>query len=560
MVVSTTKQLSNTYNLWQRFSFSTDTRSWDAVAVPSWVGDKLNSAYTFIISLALVQFWTIVLSLILFIALKKYKNDASQLDPLAVTLWNKRGDLVNSVTEMLGFGGTDWTRPWLLITIFIAVAAGVAKTAITIVVAPLIIIDHAAPVNPEAVYTPDPTPMDNQTRAARFALEVPRFFRALGSAVVDNELRQRVRISRPQRLGQTENGEDIIRIDYSYGATGADLGIQKYFDLIFNVTGSCVTDYGWFIDTNNSTGVLIDEYLPPFVDGIQYTSVFDGTEPSATFYYGAQTRGTLDESNTTWGALVSSVGRTSFSAGADPWYLTAPISSEDTGAGNTVLSGRPGISCWQDDVWSYHGHNGTTAALTSNQLPGLNLSDSLQGTLAQYLGSPVIQQAGFQLQKAALMSATTSLDQIFDAGASSLYNDLERLVLTAYVATINCLTDTTLYPVTAVGSVPNIAIGDRGVVPDDLGYVVWSPDVATLSTLVIIVIPTILVGVWLVAVVLIYWTPIKIVAILDSSSLQDQKQGSSQESHSSPTVPGDIEGAKPPEKQSESAPVSGTTT
>ncbi|KAI0110375.1 hypothetical protein GGR51DRAFT_547635 [Nemania sp. FL0031] len=525
MVVSTTKQLPNTYNLWQRFSFSTEERSWDAVAVPSWVGDKLNSAYTFIISLALVQFWTIVLSLILFLALRKYKNDASKLDPLAVTLWNKRGDLVNSVTEMLGFRGADWTRPWLLISIFIAVAAGVAKTAVTIIVAPLIIIDHAAPVNPAAVYAPDDTATDNKTRAARFALEVPRFFRALGNAVVDDELRQRVKVSRAERLGQTENREDILRVDYSYGATGADLGIQKYFDLTFNVTGSCVTDYGWFQDSFDSEAVgAIDRYIIPFAGGFQFTSLVDGRQPSATFYLGSRTRGTLDESNTTWGALVSSVGRTSFSVGTDPWYLTAPILSNDTGAGNTVRLGRPGISCWQDDVWSYHGRNTTTAALTSGQLPGLNLSDALQSMLAQYLSSPIIQQVGLHLQASALMSATTSLDQIFDSSASSLHDDLERLVLTAYVVTINCLTDTTLYPTAAIGTVPNIAIGDRGVVPDDLGYVVWSPDVATLSTLVIIVIPTILVGVWLIAIVLLYLTPIKVVAILDSSSLQEDRK------------------------------------
>lgn len=109
MVVSTAKQLQNTYRLWQRFSFSTENRSWDTIAVPSWVGDKLNSAFTVIISMALVQFWTIVPSVIFYFALRRYKNDSTRLDPLAVTLWNKRGDLVNSVTEMIGFrgGGLD---------------------------------------------------------------------------------------------------------------------------------------------------------------------------------------------------------------------------------------------------------------------------------------------------------------------------------------------------------------------------------------------------------------------------------------------------------------------
>ncbi|KAI0870364.1 hypothetical protein GGS24DRAFT_475545 [Hypoxylon argillaceum] len=438
---------------------------------------------------------------------------------------------------MIGFRGADWTRPWLLVSLFIAVTAGVAKTAITIVVAPLIILDHAAPVNPAAVYAPDYGAPGNATAAARFALEAPRFFRALGSAVVDSDIRQKVKVSPAMLLGKTAEGDDIFRVDYSYGATGADLGIQRYFDLTFNVTGSCVTEYGWFLGTDHSTGIPVDEYVTPFADSIQSASLFDGRQPSATFYPGIQTTGTLSDSNTTWGAIVSSINRSSFSIGTDPWYLTAPL-SEDTNANNIVLPGRPRLSCWQDDVWSYHGHKSTTTSLTSDQLPGLDLSDSLQGMLAQYLGIPIVPQVGSHLQTSALLSATTSLDQIFDAGASSFQKDLTRLVLTAYVITVNCLTDTTLY--SAPGAVPNAAIGDSGVVPDDLDYVVWSPDVATLSTLVIIVIPTMFVAVWVIAITLIYFTPVKIVAILDSSSLQEDQK----ESHPSGNVPSDAQGAK----------------
>ncbi|KAJ8121600.1 hypothetical protein ONZ43_g1990 [Nemania bipapillata] len=544
MVVSTTKQLEDTYLLWHRFSFSSDSRSWDAVAVPSWVGNKLNSAFSIIISLALVQFWTIVLSLILYVALKRYQNDASRLDPLAVTLWNKKGDLVDSLREMIGFDNKDWTRPWLLIAITISISAGVAKTAITVLVAPLIILNHAAPVNPAAVYAPDNSQNASAVQAARFALEVPRFFRALGSAVVDSEIRKKVQISSATLLGQRENGEEILRVNYSYGATGADFGIQKYFDLQFNVTGSCFTEYGWYNGTGEDTnGIPVDVYVTPFRGPQPESSLLDGVQPSAKFYLGdTLIPGELKESNSTWGAVVSSVGRKSFSIGTDPWYLTTP-SADSTDANNVVTYGRPGLSCWQDDVWSYHGQKSSTVDLA--QLPGLNLSNTTLGMLSQYLGTPVVQAAGFQLQTSALMSSTTSLDQIFDAGISSFHDDLERLLLTAYVATINCLTDTTLYPPEADRSVPNAAVGNFGVVPDDVDYVVWSPQIATLSTLVIIIIPTILVGTWLLAIILIYFTPVGVVAILDSSSLQAGEK----ESRPNASVAGDIEGAKQPEKQ-----------
>ncbi|KAI0437592.1 hypothetical protein F4803DRAFT_142580 [Xylaria telfairii] len=536
MVVSTTKQLEDTYQLWQRFSFSQDKGSWDAVAVPSWVGDRLNAAFAIIIPLALVRFWTVILSLILYYSLKKLEKDASRLDPLAATLWNKRADLVDSVLETIAFGKTDWTRPWVLISVLLALAAWVAQTATGVLVPPLIILDHAAPVRPDAIYAPG-IATDNSSEAALFALDVPRFFRALGSAVVDTELRQKVKVSPAQRLGQTQNG-DILRIDYSYGATGADLGIQKYFDLSLNVTGSCITEYAWWIGPNtvqfNDRPIALDYYNTSFndpndVNSFPSASLFDGREPSALFFVGENsTKGTLDSSNTTWGAIVSSVNRTSFSIGTDPWYLTE-ASSEATGTQYSVRSGRPGISCWEDKIWSYHGHTSTTDSLTNDALPGLNLSTSLQGTLAQYLSLPTVSLVGSHLQTSALLSATTSLNQIFDAGASSLHDDLERLIVTAYVATVNCLTDTTLYPIAARGNIPNAVLGDSGEVPGEAaGFVVWSPEVATLSTVVIIVIPTIFVGIWLVSVILLYFTKVKIVTeLLDSSALQDKVKGSS---------------------------------
>lgn len=186
-----------------------------------------------------------MLSLILYLALRRLNNDTSKLEPLAVTLWNKRGDLADSAIEIIGFDRKKWARPWLLVSLFLALVAGVAKIATAIVVAPLIILEHAAPVNPDAVCVPDETIPGNQIIADRFALEAPRFFRALSSVQTDKTLRQRVIVSPAERVGQTDNSEEILRVDYSYGTTGADLGIQKYFDLTFNVTSSCIIEYEW---------------------------------------------------------------------------------------------------------------------------------------------------------------------------------------------------------------------------------------------------------------------------------------------------------------------------
>jgi hypothetical protein len=514
-----------------------------------WVGNKLTSAFTIIISFALVQFWTIVIGLILYFSLRRYKHDASKLDPLAATLWNKRADLADSVVETIAFSKTDWTRPWVPVAVFLALAAWVAQTAIGVVVPPLIILNNTAPVNPAAIYIPSISETDDAaTQAARFALEIPRYFRALGSTVIDESLREKVTVSQAQPLGQTDLGEDILRIDYGYRVTGADFGIQKYFDLALDVTGSCITEYAWYQYTDISesrTGPIATDYYAAFDNKsapLVSASLFDGRQPSATFLLGEQTNGALDGSNITWAAIVSSVNRTSFSAGTDPWYLTVPMPDNTF----SVSPARPALSCWQDDVWSYRGHNSTVDSLTSDALPGLGLSVSLQNILGQLLGLPMIELMGSHLQTSSLLSSTTALSQVFDAGASSIHSDLERLVIAAYVATTNILTDTTLYPTIAAKSVANDAVGDDGKVPQDAaGFVVWSSEVATLSIVVIIAIPTVFVAIWFLAIVLIYWTPVKVVSILNSSTMQENRKENNPGAINSGD---DEEGGQPEEK------------
>lgn len=369
-----------------------------------------------------------------------------------------------------------------------------------------------------------PRPDDYASIATFFSLEVPRILRALGSTAADEELRHQVNVSAAIPVGQTSSGEDILRIDYGYRATGADLGLQRFPDLTLTVTGSCATEYEWFnrtaIANSDGTAVAVDFY--DVFGNETNASLFDGRQPVAQFFPGNVTaHGTLATSNATWAAVVSSVDRISFSPGTDPWYLTGPGADSKTGAQYTVLPARPALSCWQDDVWSYQDHNSTIEALTSDALPGLDLSVDLQNILLTVLGTPVIAIVGQHLQASALLSSTTADGRIFDAGASSVHNDLERLVQAAYVATVNCLTDLTLYPAGAESQLRNIARGDSGQIPGGVAdFVVWSPEVATLSTVVVIVIPSVFVGVWIVAIVLLYWTPVKAVNVLDSNNLQ----------------------------------------
>ncbi|KAI0891814.1 hypothetical protein F4806DRAFT_290722 [Annulohypoxylon nitens] len=527
MVVSTANQLSSTYNLWQRFTFPSENGPRDAVAVPNSVAEQLNSAYTLIIDMALVQFFTILFGVSLYFYMRRFdpRDRVTKLSPLAPTIWNKRSDLVDLIMET-GTTKENWKNPNVIMLLILFLILWVGVKATGVLVPPLLTLGTAAPVNPDAIYSPDRTGDSDAATAALFPLEVPRFIRALGSTV-DEEIRKKVNVSQAKTIGQTGNGEKILQIDYSYNATGADFGLQKYPELTLNVVGSCATEYGWFNQTvpvaYDTKIIAVDLYNRFGIRDLSSrwdASLFDGREPVASFFVGNYTSGVLPFSNATWAAIVSSVNRSSFSPGTDPWYLTGPGSS-DTGAAYMVLPARPALSCWEDNVWSYKGHNTSVNDLSSTALPGFDISQDLQDIFLYVLGSPMIQAVGQHLQSSALLSTTTASNQIFDASSSSVHDDLERLVQAAYVATVNVLTDLTLYPVGASREVRNVAQGDSGQTKDGISdFVVWSPEIKTLSTLVLIVIPSVFVGLWLLAVVLMYYTPVRIVTDLDSSDLQ----------------------------------------
>jgi hypothetical protein len=524
MVVSSANQPPDSYQKWVRFSYPTESGSWDAVAVPNWVANQLNAAYSTIINLTMVHFWSIIIGVIIYYRLRKRQMKPHALHPLAPTLWNKRADLIDSMIETYAFTKSR-RHVWVVGVLLLVFIAWVGQTAMGILVPPLIIIGNAAPVNPEVIYIPDTDSQEPAVAAARFALEALPALRALGSAqVASPALRHRVGVSPTTSLGKTNAGEEILRIDYAYNVTGADLGVQRYPELTMYISGSCATEYGWFQGTVDDSGTLVD-YYTVFDENVT-VSVFDGRQPTALFRLAdPPTKGMFDDSNQTWAMVVSSIERKSFSAGTDPWYLTE-VQNTPTGATNVVKRGRPALSCWEDNWWSYKGAQSTTFKLTGDALPGLAIPDNLQLVLADRLSFPMIYEIGRHLQTSALVSATTAIDQIFDAGASSIRTDFERLVLAAFIGTTNVLTDTTLYPAGSERNVPrvqNFARDASGQIKDGVGaFVIFTPDASSLSVTLIIAIPCLFVGVWLLAMILLYWSPVRIVNALDSNNMHQE--------------------------------------
>ncbi|KAL7793003.1 hypothetical protein V8C37DRAFT_416189 [Trichoderma ceciliae] len=523
MVVSAVTQPRDTYLLWKRFSYPSENGPKKAYAVPTWVANQLNSAYSIMLTLLMVEIWTIIIAIVLFYLLRwqRRRKETNSFHPLVPILWNNRGALDGSFMETFKYAKDDGVHLWMVGILFLVLAAWIAQTAVSIIVPPMIILNNTAPVDPTAIYIPINGNLGYSKLAARYVLEAPSALRAVGSTDFAKDIvDQRVAVS-SEEVGKTSDGESILRINYGYHVTGADFGLQKYPELRLDVNGSCITEYGWVgvpVDTNitgpqGTSRVVVDSYK--FFQFSTTASLYDGRQPIAHFYTANITlKGALEKSNATWAAIISSIGRISFSPGGDPWYLTEQQNSS-TGAAYVVRGQRPGLSCWEDDVWSYKGHKSTLTGLNSDHLPGLGLSVGMQGIFAARLGTPMIQNIGSHLGLSALLSASTALDQIFDASTSSILSDLQRLVQAAFIATSNILTDTTLYPADASTQLDNVVEGEDGIGD----FVVWSSDASALSVKVIIIIPSLLAGVWLLTTLLLLFTPIQLVNGLDSSNM-----------------------------------------
>jgi hypothetical protein len=490
----------STYHLWRRFSMPTTGGSRDAFAVPSGVANRLNSAYTFLVSMIVLDAWVLVLLLVLLWYTQR-NNRRGTSSTTGTAIWNAKAspsDVVK-LTAIHFKNHRKWSMiPWMMLALF----SLVAHYAIPIEVAPYIILNNAAPVAADAIYVPSPVGGTEVSTLKTFYLQAPSAFRAVGNVqTIISSKNPRVSVDSPVLLQDLGGGEAIMSVAYRYSVSGVDFGLQHYPDLVLNVEGSCTTDYGALSQTFESDNITVNVYdLWPGYQAVQ-VSLFDGPSPQGFLRLGPLSP-TGPAGNFTWGAVVSSLQRGSVTEGTDPWYLTSPIpNTQDF----VVKPGRPALSCWQNDVWSYKGHNSTITALDA--LPGLDLSEGLQAILIDSLDQPLIVNLATALGPQALASTATSLGQFFDAEDSSFYRDIERLVIASYIASANVLTESVLFAENRLG-VPNFILGDDGqALPGTDDFVIWSSRVGTLSVRTIIIIPVLALALFLIVISMIIFFP-----------------------------------------------------
>jgi len=527
MVVSIAPHLRESYRLWRRFSLPIAGGTRDAYSVPNYVANQLLSAYTIMVTSMVMNLWCIFFAIGFYMMLKR--RDKPHI--VSTSLWNKRASLTDSFLELIQPSATGhahkdhWRQWWIYPVIFVVVICWIAQNVLSIIVPPYILIGNGAPVNPNAILALSDEDTSNVAKAKVFSLDVPAALRAVGSAqVASKDVLNKATVSQ-SLLNKLPNGESMLQIDYSYTVTGADLGLQNYPTLLLSVTGACTTEYNWLISSekDETFGYITDTYAK-FGNKSNPVSVniIDGPAPIAYFYPGPAAPGG-PPGNRTWAAIISSVDRQSFTAGTDPIYATTNLADTAAGTGSVVKPKRPALSCWQRDEWIYEGQSTIITDLDSAHIPGLDLSIGMQNILARYLGGQKVVDIGRQLGLSNLLSSTTSLGTIFDAGASSAFSDLHRLILAAYIATTNTLTDLTLYPPNAADgavAIGNLALDDNGNPQPGVGdFVIWSTDISTLSIKSLIIIPVLSLVFWLLALGLLTWSPLKSVNALDATVL-----------------------------------------
>ncbi|PWW75956.1 hypothetical protein C7212DRAFT_193628 [Tuber magnatum] len=526
----------------KHFTMPTDSGGIPAVAVSSSNASLIVSAYTILILLIFVVGWKLVLaSIVAFWPTRRNPNRYMIL----VALWNSSGSM-NATIIMQEYcirmihkwggkvgggttsGGTaggaaaserdeeeitevpDPIQPrqppqpsmpnmepvvstllWCIFFFFLALSMSVGSVVASVLTARQLLLGNAAPPAPEAIFYPDIAKYgrngDNGAGLAMLnSLKAPSALRALGAIEASGiTVRERVSLERGFQPGGAGDNP-WMALEYHYNVTGVDIGLQTDSGLELRVKGSCHTDYMWLANSSD-TGDTYRLFGGNDTYQVKRQPNVD-LPPMVGFFLNPRSNGS-QSSNTSFAMIVNTAGLYSYTPGQDPWYSTE---TTQTGApvGYRVRKGRPVLSCWETRRWSLG--KADVEASKLNILPGLKLHKLWIDLFSREFAMPRVVSLGRAAGSSALRSATFSAapSYILDASASSILDDLERLVLASWVSSSSVLRDTTRYN---YGETANYAGGGKGSVEASAAmFVLQTRDVGTLSIFRLIYIPALL--------------------------------------------------------------------
>jgi hypothetical protein len=401
----------------------------------------------------------------------------------------------------------------------IALAVFVVGIVMGIIGPPLLQIGNVAPVRESTLFYPSVPPTNDELGRDLFngyrSLSV---LRALSSVEIARvTMRSKVEITvNPDLLTYDRNPssqEDPLELNvaltYSYNLTGPDFGLEHASDLSLSVSGACHTDYTWLNETHPDREAYDHYQLWGDPSRRPYRVALNGTSiqelPTAHFrlHPDAWLQRERD-GNISYAIIIKSAHRPSISAGSDPWYVTDKSDPKVFGANQNhaqwVRSGRPVLSCWQQDQWSYRGERLRNVYGLKN-VTDMAVPPVLLDIMEAALFSPLIVVIGGIAGPSALESIVTGPGGsndigLIDASAASIQRDLERLIVASFVNTQNVFVDATLSEPSGMQTgLDNIFTGTDGQPRDGAGrFVVSTPDVQTFTLRGLIGLAAVVVG------------------------------------------------------------------
>ncbi|RYP63897.1 hypothetical protein DL771_009072 [Monosporascus sp. 5C6A] len=494
----------SSYLLLEPFYMPTDSGSVWAIAFSSNSGSLVTAALSVVFTVIFLLLWNFAC----FIALLFPGGETRRRYVALVTLWNSN-DAWFAFRELASYTYHYFGPPWGdfaygLMLAFIAFIVYGGSLALGIIGPSLVQIGNVAPVRPSEVYYPVTASQNDYVGIlTEFGLRAPGVLRALGSVeAADVTTRSRVNIHEERNTGTPDGSEPIRRLTYGYSVTGVELGLQHGSDLALTVEGSCITEYGWMPD-NQPEQVdvyrLWDSDDPDQLFEVPIVQdIWNAPKASFLFHPDAQNQ-YRNTGNSSFAVIVWSAHRSSITQGSDPWYATEDRNARREapyGARFWMRRGRPALSCWQQDRWSY-GSQTVNSVFDLRHIPGIRVPQVLLAVLEAALASPVLARLGNASGDSALRSRTTSPNGVIDASASSMRSDIERLLVASFVATRNVFVDATMFQTD--GRWRNLVEASNGDPEDGAGdFVVSSPNIQTFSMVGIIVLVVILVALLLI--------------------------------------------------------------
>ncbi|KAK0719303.1 hypothetical protein B0H67DRAFT_572867 [Lasiosphaeris hirsuta] len=358
--------------------------------------------------------------------------------------------------------------------------------ALGIVGPSLATVGNSAPVRPSAARYPEVSDSPASV-LQRFGLLAPAAMRALGSVeAAEVTLRSRVNLFQ-ENLGN-HGSEQVYKLSYTYSLNGVELGLRHGSDLSLAVNGSCRTQYDWIVTNNQSDEV--DTYNLWGIDP-QPVSIRDRDilyAPRAAFISHPD-MANIPDSNYSFAVVIASAHRSSISGGSDPWYATEPRPHPDSRYNATfwMRRNRPVLECSQQDTWTY-GSQKLNSIFDLKDVPGVKLAPSVIRVLEVAFTTPVVLSLGNASGDSALRSRTTSPRGVIDAKESSMYSDMERLLLASFVASRNVFGDAAMFA--DFGQYPNIFRAGTGEPKSGAGdFVLSSPGILAFSLPALITLP-----------------------------------------------------------------------